>query len=137
MTLEAEEQWYESASKSPGDNVRFTIYEKETLRPLGTTALYGVSHFHRTAEFGIMIGEKDCWGQGYGTETARLMLDYGFRRLGLHNIMLRVFSVNERAVRAYLRAGFQEIGWRRECLRIGDAVCDEIYMECLASDTVT
>lgn len=134
MTLEAEEGWYDGAAKSPGDNIHFTIYEKETLRSLGTTALHDVNHFHRSAEFGIMIGEKDCWGKGYGTETARLMLDYGFGRLGLHNIMLRVFSVNERAVRAYLRAGFQEIGRRRECLRTGSAVCDEIYMDCLAGD---
>ncbi len=134
MPLEAEESWYDSVSKSPGDNVHFTIYELETLRPIGTTALHGVDHFHRTAEFGIMIGEKDCWGRGCGTEVTRLMLRYGFQNLGLHNIMLRVFSTNPRAQRAYLRAGYTEIGRRRECLRIGGAACDEILMECLATD---
>lgn len=135
MTREAEEAWYEGVAKASG-SVHFTIYEAATLRPIGTTALYNVDHFHRTAEFGIMIGEKDCWGKGYGTETARLMLGYGFTPLGLHNILLRVFSTNARALGAYARAGFRECGRRRECLRAGGVVCDEIFMECLATEFV-
>ena len=134
ITLEAQEAWYDGTSKSPRDNIPFTIYELETLRPIGTTGLHHVSHFHRTAEFGIMIGEKDCWGRGFGAEVTRLMLGYGFQNLGLHNISLRVFSTNERAQRAYRRAGYTEIGRRRECLRIGSVVCDEILMDCLSTE---
>jgi len=133
MTREAEEAWYEGVAKA-SSSVPFTVYEAETLRPIGTTALHNVDHFHRTAEFGIMIGEKDCWSRGYGTETTRLMLHYGFADLNLHNIMLRVFSTNARALRAYARAGFQECGRRRECLRVGGAACDEIFMDCLAGE---
>lgn len=132
MTWEAEEAWYEGIAKASG-SVHFTIYERATLRPIGTTALHDVDHFHRTAEFGLMIGERDCWGRGYGTETARLMLEHGFTNLNLHNIGLRVFSTNARALGAYARAGFQECGRRRECLRPGGTVCDEIFMECLAT----
>ncbi len=33
-------------------------------------------------------------GRGYGTETTRLMLDYAFTALGLHNVMLTVFVFN-------------------------------------------
>jgi RimJ/RimL family protein N-acetyltransferase len=54
----------------------FTIYERETLRPIGNTALHGVDHRNRSASFGIMIGEPECRGKGLGTETTRLMLDY-------------------------------------------------------------
>jgi RimJ/RimL family protein N-acetyltransferase len=133
MTREAEEAWYEGVAKASG-SAHFTIYEAATQRPIGTTALHDIDHFHRTAEFGIMIGEKDCWGKGYGTETARLMLGYGFSDLNLHNIGLRVFSTNARALAAYARAGFRECGRRRECLRPGGAICDEIFMECLATE---
>jgi RimJ/RimL family protein N-acetyltransferase len=83
-----------------------------------------------------LTGEKDAWGHGGGTEATRLMLGYGFQNLGLHNICLRVFSTNERAQRIYLRAGYKEIGHRRECLRIGGAPCDEILMDCLATEFV-
>lgn len=132
MTMEAEEGWYQRASQ-PGQH-NFTIYELSTLRPIGNTALANVNHFHRCAEYGILIGEKDCWGKGYGTEVTVLMLDYAFTGLGLHNVMLRVYSYNQRGIRAYLRAGFREIGRRRETRRLGGRAFDEILMDCLSTE---
>ncbi len=134
LTWEAETAWFERAAAGGDRDVSFTIYERATMRPIGNTGLHEIDHVHRTAEFGILIGEKDRWGKGYGTETARLMLDYGFTALGLHNIMLRVFSYNERGIRAYLRAGFREFGRRREARRLGGGVYDIVYMDCLASE---
>ena len=86
MTAEAEERWYERASAAE-EGMNFTIWERATLRPIGNTGLMEVSHVDRTAEFGIVIGEKDCWGKGYGTEATMLMLDYGFFALNLHNVL--------------------------------------------------
>jgi RimJ/RimL family protein N-acetyltransferase len=68
--------------------VDFAIYEYTTMRLIGITSLRHINSIHRNADFGICIGEKDCWGKGYGTETTILMLDYGFTILGLHNILL-------------------------------------------------
>jgi diamine N-acetyltransferase len=133
-TLEATEAGYESASKGGPDYVDFTIYELSTMRAIGNTALEEIDHFDRTGKFVLFIGEKDCWGKGYGTETTRLMLDYGFTGLGLHNIMLTVFSFNERGIRAYTSAGFHTIGRRREAHRIGGQAHDVIYMDCLARE---
>jgi RimJ/RimL family protein N-acetyltransferase len=132
MTAEAEEAWYERVSRSE-DEVPFTIYERAAMRPIGNTGLHDIDHSHRTAEFGIMIGEKECWGKGYGTEVTRLMLDYGFTALGLHNIMLTAYSFNDRGLRAYTRAGFREIGRRREAFRLAGQAYDVVYMDCLAT----
>jgi RimJ/RimL family protein N-acetyltransferase len=93
-----------------------------------------IDSMHGLAEFSIFIGEHDCWGKGYGTETTILMLDYGFTLLGLHNITLRVDSYNERAIRAYRRAGFKEFGRRREVWRRGERRFDVVSMDCLASE---
>jgi diamine N-acetyltransferase len=133
-TREAREAWYERLAKDEPDTTEFLIYERATLRPIGKTALDQINHFDRTASFGIIIGEKDCWGKGYGTETAILMLDYGFTLLGLHNITLSVDAYNERAIRAYHRAGFKEIGRRREARRRGTRAYDVIYMDCVATE---
>jgi RimJ/RimL family protein N-acetyltransferase len=89
---------------------------------------------HRTAELGIVIGEPDCRGKGYGTEATRLILDYAFSALGLHNVMLRVFAYNEAAIRAYLKAGFKEIGRRREAHRQGGVAYDEVLMDCVSTE---
>lgn len=134
MTDDAELAWYEGASKPAGREPNFTIYEKATLRPIGTTGFHEVDLIRQTASWGIMIGEKDCWGKGYGTETARLMLDYGFTALGLHNIMLQVYSFNERGYHAYLRAGYKEIGRRRESFPLAGRRYDTILMDCLARE---
>ena len=133
MTLEAEEAWYERASKNETE-VHFMVYELATTRVIGSTALNRIDLFNRTAEFGILIGEKDCWGKGYGTETTHLMLDFAFNVLGLHNVMLVVFSYNQRGIRAYTKAGFKVMGRRREAKRYGGHAFDEILMDCLSTE---
>jgi RimJ/RimL family protein N-acetyltransferase len=133
MTMEKEQGWYEHVSKAE-DNVSFTIYERETSRPIGNTGLDGVDHRNRTATFGIIIGEPECRGKGYGTETTRLMLDYAFTVLGLHNVMLLVFEFNQAGIKAYQRAGFKEFGRRRECRLVAGKLWDEIQMDCLSSE---
>ena len=133
VTAEKERDWYEHRSKSEND-LMFTIYEREALRPIGNTALHGLDHRNRSASFGIIIGEPECRGRGHGTETTSLMLDYAFTVLGLHNVMLTVFAYNPAGIRAYEKAGFKPIGRRRECRVMGGKVYDEIYMDCLASE---
>jgi RimJ/RimL family protein N-acetyltransferase len=132
-TAEKEQDWYEGLSKGEND-IMFTIYERETLRPIGNTALHGLDHRNRSASFGIIIGEPEFRGRGLGTETTRLMLDYAFTALGLHNVMLTVFEFNPAGLRAYEKAGFRQIGRRRECRVMGGKLYDEIYMDCLAPE---
>jgi diamine N-acetyltransferase len=133
MTSEKEQDWYDRQSKTE-DDVPFTIYEKQTLRPIGNTGLHGVDNRNRTATFGILIGEPECRGKGYGTESTSLMLDYAFTALGLHNVMLTVFEFNPAGIRAYEKAGFNEFGRRRECRLMGGKLWDEVYMDCLSTE---
>jgi Acetyltransferase (GNAT) domain len=81
LTSEKEQEWY----------------DRETLRPIGNTGPRSVDHRNRTATFGILIGEPECGGKGYGTESTRLMLDYAFTVLGLHNVMLTGLESNPAA----------------------------------------
>ena len=135
LTLEAVEADYDKHHKElPKDSATFAVYERATLRPIGKTGLSAINHMHRTAELGIVIGEPDCRGKGYGTEATRLLLDYAFTTLGLHNVFLRVYAYNAPAIRAYEKAGFREIGRRRQAHRIGGQAFDEVFMDCLATE---
>ncbi len=133
VTLDAEEAWYEKAAVSR-ETASFTIYERSTLRPIGTTQLMSLHPRNRRADFGIMIGEADCRHKGYGTETTRLMLAYAFGALELHNVGLIVASFNPGAIRAYEKAGFREFGRRRECWLMGGEPHDEVHMQCLSTE---
>lgn len=113
-------------------SVYFTIFTKDTMQPIGMSYLRDIRN--RNADFGILIGEREFQGKGIGTEATKLTLDYGFTILGLHNIMLAVYAFNVAGLKAYTKAGFREIGRRREVKWVDGRYWDDIYMDCLATE---
>lgn len=88
----------------------FAIHEIDTDEVIGMTALTDVNTVAGSALFRIVIGEKDRWGRGYGTEATRLVMREAFERLGLREVRLEVFRHNPRARSAYARVGFEVTG---------------------------
>lgn len=132
ISLEVQRERFERQVKS-GSNW-FTIYERETWAPIGTTDLFDVDQRLGAASYGVQIGEPSARGKGYGTEVTRLMLDYAFTALRLHNVMLSVAEFNLAGRRAYEKAGFKEFGRRREYEFMDGRWWDEIFMDCLATE---
>ena len=89
------------------DDVVLAIIEPEGHSHIGNIGLHRIDWQHRSGEYGIVIGERDYWGRGIGSEATRLICDHGFRRLGLHRIWLGVFAEHEAAIAMYERVGFQ------------------------------
>jgi RimJ/RimL family protein N-acetyltransferase len=116
------------------DSLAMAIHERASDRLLGTCAFSQLDGENGSALFHITIGEKDAWGQGFGTEATRLMLEHAFERLRLHRIGLSVFAFNERAIRSYRRAGFVLEGRAREAIRRDGRWWDEVEMSILDSD---
>jgi diamine N-acetyltransferase len=100
----------------------------------GRTGLGDIDYRDRRANFGLEIGEADYRGRGYGTETIRLMLDYAFTALGLHNVALETWEYNRAGQRAYTKAGFREIGRRRQAKFMAGKLWDIVYMDCLSTE---
>lgn len=67
---------------------------------LGTIGIHGIERENGVATTGAAIGEKDCWGKGYGAEAKMILLEYAFNTLNLRKIYSRVMSINPRS-RAY------------------------------------
>lgn len=132
QTLEEQTAWYDRPSDK--EEAWFLVYEVATWRPIGFTGLNHIDLHNRTAEFGINIAEPECRSKGYGTEATRLVLDYAFIARGLHSVFLETSEYNIAGQRAYKKAGFKEIGRRRECDMTGGRFWDVIFMDCLASE---
>jgi diamine N-acetyltransferase len=128
------DEWFGRRVMNTADAVWFTITENPTGRPVGFCGVRDIDLLHRTGEFFITIGEADCRGKGYGTEATRLTLEYSFNLLNLHNVFLDVSSASLAGIRAYEKAGFCQIGRRRESLIMGGNTFDWIYMECLSTE---
>jgi diamine N-acetyltransferase len=131
-TVEAMQAWYEQATSPGNRDVHFTIYDLDDVAPVGTALLVRVDQHAGTAEFGLTIGERR--NQGLGTEATRLVLDWAFTVMGLHNILLVAFSWNLPAIRAYSKAGFREIGRRRGAVVTYGQRHDQVLMDAVADE---
>lgn len=128
--LEEFRKWHSNENVT---SLGFAIERLEDSQLLGSVALFGMSIGRLTATFAIQM-RPDLTGQGYGTEATRLMVDYAFSTLPLHRIELGVFGYNDRARKAYAKAGFREEGQRRETIFLGGQWHDEIIMAILRQD---
>lgn len=133
MSREMETAWLAAQYKDERQ-INFAITLNEGDRHIGNCGLDTLDTANRSACFGILIGEKDAWSQGYGSEAARLVLGYGFQQLNLHRIELEVFSLNHRAIRAYEKLGFVHEGVKRESYFRNGAFHDTLVMGLLESE---
>ncbi len=127
FNLDDEKEWYENRHNKEG-NYLFAILTLAENKLIGNCGLHQVDLKNRSAIFGIMIGEKDYWGKGYGTDATRTLIRYGFEELGLNRIELEVYDFNPRAIRAYEKAGFRRDGVHRQGLYRMGQFHDEIIM---------
>jgi RimJ/RimL family protein N-acetyltransferase len=130
MRPEEIERFFTMRALGP-ESLAMGIHIRATNRLIGSCAFSQLDGDNGSALFHITIGEHDAWGQGYGSEATRLMVDHAFGSLGLHRVALSVFAFNERAVRAYLRVGFQIEGRSREAIWRDGRWWDEIHMSVL------
>jgi len=133
LTLDEELAWFDRLTKD--QSVRaLTIYQLPSYRPIGIVNLLQIDHRHHRAAMGIMVGEPDARGKGFGTEAVELILDYGFTALDLHTIWLVTHEFNHAGQAAYRKAGFREAGRRRECRYHAGRFWDEVHMDILTSE---
>jgi ribosomal-protein-alanine N-acetyltransferase len=92
------------------DSVILAICERESGRHVGNCGLHAISWVDRHATFGIVIGETDVHGQGYGREATAALLDYAFDGLNLERVVLSTFSTNTKGQRCFRGLGFLDEG---------------------------
>jgi RimJ/RimL family protein N-acetyltransferase len=110
------------------------IVERTSGALIGIAGIASMSLINRSGEYFILIGNKESWSKGYGTEVTKLIVEYGFATLNLHRIALTVSEVNSAGVKAYERAGFTREGvLRQACYRDGQ-YHDKIVMSILRPD---
>lgn len=74
---------------------------------IGRLGYYHIDYQRGEAELGIVIGEKEYWGQGYGTDAVRTLLAHIFEETHLEHIYLYTYAENQRARRAFEKCGFR------------------------------
>jgi len=95
-----------------GDDVVNLLVTTGPETPVGTVSLTVDQHANR-AELGYWIAPVHQ-SEGYGSEAAGLLVDYGFNQRGFHRIEARVFEFNDPSRRLLESLGFTHEGTHRE-----------------------
>lgn len=111
-TVESAQAYIHYANESK-EQLILAIVSKEDNRHLGNIALQHIHPVYRSAEFSIVIGEKDAWGQGIGKEAGRLICDHGFQAMNLYRIACGTFENNVAMQRLARYLGMVQEGVRR------------------------
>ena len=90
---------------------------------IGNCMVYDIDLRRGQAELGIMIGDRDYWSKGYGTDTVNTLLRHIFTTTTIDRVYLHTLTWNQRARNSFAKSGFREMGPVR---RNGH---DFIYME--------
>ncbi len=103
--------------------LRLVISTEE--RPVGSIDLFDFDPTHKRAGVGILIGETDERNKGIAEDALRLLIDYGFDVLHLHQIYANVPANNTASLALFKKCGFEPTGIRRDWLKTPAGWVDE------------
>jgi RimJ/RimL family protein N-acetyltransferase len=135
LSMALEERWFERMLERFGTDVyHFVICRLADDRPIGNIGLELIDTVNGNAALGIVVGEEGDRGAGYGTDAVNALVDFGFGELRLERIWLDVYEGNDRAIRAYEKAGFaREAVLRKAAFHRGEHL-DVIRMAILRAE---
>jgi diamine N-acetyltransferase len=134
MSMAEEEKWFERQLED--QNRRIFAIETEDGAHIGNIGLEDFDWKNRHAELGIVIGEKEYWSQGYGSDAIRALLGFAFGEMNLHRVQLQAHDSNARAIRCYEKCGFKHEGRQREALFQNGRYHDTLIMGILREEFV-
>jgi RimJ/RimL family protein N-acetyltransferase len=102
----------ETGLRDEGDTLSVACVRKDTGAVIGGCILHWVSREHRTGEIGFIF-HPDHHGNGFATEAARPLIDFGFAVVGLHRVIGRLEARNTASARV-----LEKLGMRREGLLV-------------------
>jgi RimJ/RimL family protein N-acetyltransferase len=130
-----ERDWFLHYDRSPTPmDMVLGVVVHEGERLIGTVGIHHISWVNRVGEIGILLGDKENWGRGFGYDALSLLIDWAFRSLDLHRVDSRVLSGNVRSERLMRKLGFVEEGRARSKYYRDGARQDEIIFGMLRDE---
>lgn len=113
INLDVDIKWYENYMGNRENTIRCAITKSDSENILGLVSLVSVDYVNQSAEFHLMIGDKQNRRQGVGTFAVQSMLYHAFTNMNLHRVELSVVENNIAAIRLYEKNNFKYEGRKR------------------------
>lgn len=81
--------------------------------PIGTITAH-IDTNNNIADMGIMIGDTQVWGEGFGTEAWQAMMSYLFNHIGIRKIEAGCMDLNRAMVGIFKNSGMKKEGIRKD-----------------------
>ncbi|MDQ3855278.1 MAG: GNAT family N-acetyltransferase [Chloroflexota bacterium] len=137
-SAEMAEGWLRKAAESEKEVLWMICVEG---RVIGAIQIDTIDWHHRRGEIAFVIGEREHWGKGYGTEAVRLITRFAFEELNLEKLQGEAVADNLGSVRAMEKAGYGQYGLARRHFfqngRWADSWFGEALRDTWESDQVT
>ncbi|MDT8719572.1 GNAT family N-acetyltransferase [Clostridium sp. 19966] len=133
LTFNEEKKWFESISSSK-DTYNFAIETLSDSKYIGGCGINKIDWKNSVAIVGIFIGDKNYWGNGYGTDAMKTLINFIFNEMNINKIRLHVYSFNKRAIKSYEKCGFKQEGILRQEIFKSGKYYDEIVMGILKEE---
>jgi RimJ/RimL family protein N-acetyltransferase len=122
MTRLGEEEFFDQAMRGKAEGINFAV---ETLagEHIGFSGLHRIEWPAGVGVTGTLLGRRDLWGRGFGTDASRVRTRYCFEVLGLRMLLSEVMADNIGSVRMLQKSGYREVGriprrlWKRGAYR--------------------
>jgi RimJ/RimL family protein N-acetyltransferase len=109
-------------------NYCFAIIDIQTGTHIGNIKIGNIHPVYKYGEIGLIVGNKEYWGQGIATEAILLCVDFAFKELELHRLRAGMYELNIASKKSFEKAGFQQEGCEiKKCLFEGRWINSYIY----------
>ena len=119
---------YIKEKNSRPNTILLGIFYKINQLHIGNVKLEPIDFENTTAQLGLLIGDKDYWGMGLGTEVTQMVVSWAFGELKLKKLELGVIGDNIAAIKAYQKAGFKVSSKKKNAINHDDVLFDEVIM---------
>lgn len=110
------------------------IVTQENNKHIGNIALQNINPIYRSAEFAILIGDRDSWGKGFGKQAAELIIRHGFKNINLNRIYCGTFENNIGMQKLANNIGMTQTGRQRKAIYKDGDYQDMLQYDLLASE---
>lgn len=123
------------------ENAHLDIFEAKQIRfiiecndlekpvPIGIIDLFDYNAMHNRAGIGILIGDKSFRKKGYAKEAIRLIIDYAFSILNLHQLFCNISASNSVSLKMFQQLHFEITGTKKEWFFNGKEWEDEYFLQ--------
>ncbi len=101
---------YIKECEGDGEGYYWSIHSNNQNEIIGTVALTDIDSYHKRAEIGIMIGDKNYWGKDVATQVCTCLTSHAFENLDIRAITAEVEIDNIAMRKALEKSGFIQDG---------------------------